>query len=146
MYSHILIATDGSELAQKGVDHGLSLAKALGSKVTVITATDPFPIIYGRKWQPGPQEAKRFEDENREAANQIFSKVKADAEKMGIPMETLHIPNTAAADAILETATDHGCNLIVMSSHGRSGIAKMLLGSQASKVVASSSLPVLVVR
>src|SRR5690606_16291128 len=59
MYTHILVPTDGSEVAQKGVDHALSLAKALGSKVTVITVTEAFPIIYGREWQPGPIEAKR---------------------------------------------------------------------------------------
>ena len=146
MYSHILIPTDGSELAQNGVDHGLSLAKALGSRVTIITATDAFPIIYGREWQPNPEAAKIFEEENSKAAGDIFSKVKASADQVGVDVETLHVPNAIAADAILDAASSLGCNLIVMASHGRTGLAKMLLGSQASKVVSSSTVPVLIVR
>lgn len=146
MYDHILIATDGSELAQKGIDHGLALAKALGSKVTVITATEAFPLIYGREWQPTPELAKSFEEENSAAANEIFAKVKDEATKIGIAVETVHVSEMPASDAILDAAASLGCNLIVMSSQGRSGIAKMLLGSQASRVVSNSSIPVLVVR
>jgi len=146
MYSHILISTDGSELAQKGIEHGLSLAKALGSKVTVITVTDPFPIIYGRTWQPTPELSSRFEEENKNAAAEIFSKVKAIADKVGVAVDTLHIADAPAANAILEAASELECSLIVMSSHGRSGVAKMLLGSQTSKVVSNSSVPVLVIR
>lgn len=146
MYTHILISTDGSELAQKGIDHGLSLAKALGSKVTVITATEPFPIIYGREWQPTPEVAKQFEQENTRAAAAILEKVKADADKVGVPLETVHSSNTFAAEAILDAVKERGCNLIVMSSHGRTGLGKMLLGSQTSKVVSKSEIPVLVVR
>jgi nucleotide-binding universal stress UspA family protein len=146
MYTHILVPTDGSELSQKGVDHALSLAKALGSKVTVITVTDPFPIIYGREWQPGPAEARRFEEENNNAAAAIFAKVRADADRMGVPVETLHVPNQPAGMAIVDASQNLGCNLIVMSSHGRSGLSRMLLGSQTSKVLAHSKVPVLVVR
>jgi len=146
MYTHILISTDGSELAQKGVAHGLSLAKALGSKVLIVTATEPFPIIYGREWQPTPQLAKQFEDESANAAAAILAQVKDDADKIGVPVETVHLVNRVAADAILDAAEKGDCNLIVMSSHGRSGLSKMLLGSQAGKVVAKSLVPVLIVR
>jgi len=146
MYTQILISTDGSELTQKGIDYSLSLAKAMGSKVTVITATEPFPIIYGREWQPTPEVAKHFEQENASAAAAILEKVKADADKVGVPLETVHSASAFAAEAILDAAKERGCNLIVMSSHGRTGLGKMLLGSQTSKVVSRSVLPVLVVR
>ena len=146
MYTHILVPSDGSELAQKGIDHALSLAKALGSKITIVTATEPFPIIYGRAWQPGAMELERFEGENRAAAAEVLSKVKTAAEKMGISADALHIPNRRASTAIVEASQKAGCNLIVMSSHGRSGIVGALLGSQTADVLAHSTVPVLVVR
>src|SRR5690606_29027915 len=112
MYTHILVPTDGSEVAQKGVDHALLLAKALGSKVTVITVTEAFPIIYGREWQPGPIEAKRFEDETSNAAAELFSKIKDAAGKIGVPLDTLHVPNQSSAGAaIVEACSKLGCNL-----------------------------------
>lgn len=146
MYTHILIPTDGSELAQKGIDHALSLAKVLGSKVTIVTATEPFPIIYGREWQPGPAEMARFEKENSDAAAEALSKVQAAAERSGVQAVTRHVPNQRAATAIIETSEREGCNLIVMSSHGRTGIVRAFLGSQTMDVITHSKIPVLVVR
>ena len=147
MYKHILLPTDGSDLAQNGVEHGLALAKALGSRVTVITVTEPFPIIYGRTWDPGPVEAKRFEEENTSAASAIFAKARSAADKIGVSFETLHVANqSSAGTAIVEACPELGCDLIVMSSQGRTGLSRMLLGSQTSKVLTQSSVPVLVVR
>ena len=146
MYTHILVSTDGSELAGKGVSHGLALARALGCKATVITVTQPFPIIYGREWQPTGEAAKSFRDENQRAAEEVLTPVRAQGQELGISVETLHVPEKSAANGILEAAKDLGCDLIVMSSHGRTGISKVLLGSQANKVVAHSSIPVLIVR
>lgn len=146
MYSHILVPTDGSELAQKGVNHALSLAKALGSKVTIITATEPFPKVYGDGWAPGPDDYKRFEEDNRKAAANLLEGIKADTLKMGLSADIVHVADATAATAILETAERLQCNLIVMSSHGRRGIIRMLLGSQTSEVLAHSPVPVLVVR
>lgn len=146
MYTHILIPTDGSELAQKGVDHALSLAKALGSKVTVITASEPYPRVYGDGWTPGPEDYKRFEEETARAAAGLLAKVKAAADRMGVSAATEYVPNANAASAITDAAERLGCNLVVMSSHGRRGIVRMLLGSQTSEVLAHSTVPVLVVR
>ena len=146
MYSHILISTDGSDVSRKGVEHGLALAKALGSKATIITATEPFPIVYGRTWNPTPEAAKSFEQENRRAADDIFAKVTARAEELGLAVDTLHVPNSPASAAILDKAAELGCDLIVMASHGRTGLNKLLLGSQTNIVVTASKIPVLVVR
>jgi nucleotide-binding universal stress UspA family protein len=146
MYTHILVPTDGSELAQNGVDHALSLAKALGSKVTVITATEPFPFIYSDGWVPSEEDVRQFEERQEQGAAETLAKVKAQADGMGVPADTVHAPKDKAASAIVETAQRLGCNLIVMSSHGRRGIVRMLLGSQASEVLANSTVPVLVVR
>lgn len=147
MYSHILISTDGSELAQNGVDHGLSLAKALGSKVLIVTVTEPFPAtLLARHGGWGAGDHERFNAENREFANSILAAAKASAEKLGLAVETIHVADASPAGAIVDAAGKHGCNLIVMASHGRRGIRRALLGSQTSEVLATASIPVLVVR
>jgi nucleotide-binding universal stress UspA family protein len=146
MYTHILVPTDGSELAQKGVDHALSLAKGLGSKVTVITVTPPFPRVYGSGWVPSDTDMERYDAENKKAAEALLGAVRASAERLGITPDTVHATSTSPATAIVEESERVGANLIVMSSHGRRGIARMLVGSQTSEVLANSNLPVLVVR
>ncbi|OQM73417.1 universal stress protein [Manganibacter manganicus] len=146
MYKHILIATDGSEMAQKGVDHGLSLAKNLDAKVVVVTVTEPFPIYAGEGWALGPGDFERYDADQIKFANEILSPIKAFAEKVGLKADVLHVPDARAAGAIVDTAQKFECNLIVMASHGRRGIKRLLLGSQTSEVLATSIVPVLVVR
>ena len=147
MYTHILISTDGSEFAQTGIDHGLSLAKALGSKVTIVTATEPYPIPVGTAaWVITPSEITSYAEDRKKDAEELLAKIKASAEKMGVEVDTVHVPNTHAAAAILETAQNASCNLIVMASHGRRGVKRLLLGSQAAEVISNSPVPVLLVK
>lgn len=147
MYTHILISTDGSKLAQRGVDHGLSLAMQLGSKVTVVVVTEPLPIlaIGGGEWAPWPGDLKGYETSQAEFAEGLLSAIKASARKMGLEVNTAHVPNSHPASAIVDIAQKLGCNLIVMASHGWRGIKKVLLGSQTSEVLATATVPVLVV-
>jgi nucleotide-binding universal stress UspA family protein len=149
MYSNILLSTDGSDVAKKGVEHGIALAKALNAKVTVITVTEPFPIDYGSGhasgWIPTQQEFDSFDAAHRERASKMLDEVRAMAEQIGISAELLHIPNAHPATAIIETAKSRGCDLIVMGSHGRRGLRKLILGSQTSEVLVDGSVPVLVV-
>ncbi|WP_425905560.1 universal stress protein [Nitrobacter sp. TKz-YC02] len=147
MYDHILISTDGSELAQKGVDHGLSLADETGSKVTIITVTgqSPVPSISASGWGMAGMDPDRLEDANTRHAKDILSAAKAAAEEMGLMVETLHIPSASPAAAIVDAAKTHGCDLIVMASHGYRGIKRALLGSQTAEVIATAHIPVLVV-
>lgn len=146
MYKHILITTDGSELARKGVDHGLSLAKNLDARVTVVTVTEPFPIYAGEGWALGPGDFERYDADQLKFAHELLDPIKADAAKLGVPCETRHVPGRRPAEAILDVAADQGCSLIVMASHGRRGLGRLLLGSQTSEVVSHSPIPVLVVR
>jgi nucleotide-binding universal stress UspA family protein len=149
MYNHILIATDGSDLAQRGVDHGLSLAKALGSKVTILTATEPFPIqggAIGSGWIASPTDYERYDQGQKEFAASVLSAARNIAGKQGVKVETLHVADVHPATAILEAVASRDCDLIVMASHGRRGIGRLLLGSQTSEVLAHSHTPVLVVR
>jgi nucleotide-binding universal stress UspA family protein len=149
MYKHILISTDGSDVAQKGVDHGLSLAKALGAKVTIVTVTERFPIradVTGVGWVSGPNEMADYNAGQKQWADRVLAGAKASADKLGVAAETLHVPDALPAEAIIETAKSSGCSLIAMASHGRRGLGRLLLGSQTSEVLAHSPVPVLVVR
>ena len=146
MYKHILISTDGSEVAQKGVDHGLPLAKSLGAKVTVVTVTERFPVHAGPDWIPGPTEIADWDARQKEWATKVLADVKAAAGRLGVNAETAHVPEAQPAEAIIATANKRHCDLIVMASHGRRGLRRLLLGSQTSEVLVSSSVPVLVVR
>ncbi|MDW6024237.1 universal stress protein [Mesorhizobium sp. BAC0120] len=150
MYSHILISTDGSEVAQKGVDHGLSLAKALGARVTIIMVTERFPIYASAgiagTWVPGPEEISQYDAAQKGIAQKTLAAVEAEAKKLGVQAETVHVPDAYPAEAIVELAKARDCNLIVMASHGRRGLRKLVLGSQTSEVLTNSPVPVLVVR
>ena len=150
MYANILLSTDGSDVAKKGVKHGIDLAKALNAKVTVITVTEPFPVDYGSGhaagWIPSQEEFDRFDAACKERADKVLDEARAMAEQIGISAKLLHIPNAHPATAIIETAKSGGCDLIVMGSHGRRGLRKLLLGSQTSEVLVGGSVPVLVVQ
>jgi nucleotide-binding universal stress UspA family protein len=150
MYAHILLSTDGSDVARKGLEHGLALAKVLNAKVTVITVTEPLPVDYGSGhasgWIPSPEEVDRFDAACKERAGIVLEEARAVAGQIGISPELLHIPNAHPATAIIDTAKSGGCDLIVMASHGRRGLRKLFLGSQTSEVLADGNVPVLVVR
>ena len=145
MYKHILIATDGSDLALKAVDQGLALAKALNAKATAITVSEPWTTVAtGEMAMAFPID--EYEKGCAEAAAKILGVVAKRAEKAGVACQTLHVKDQFAAEGIVETAKLKGCDLIVMASHGRRGISRLLLGSQANSVVTHSEIPVLICR
>jgi nucleotide-binding universal stress UspA family protein len=146
MYKHILIPTDGSEVAQKGVDHSLALAKALGAKVTFISVAEPLPIYTE---MDGTMAAFAYDDyaaSQKAAAEKILRAEKDAAVRLGVEAETLFLDNTLPAGAIMEVAKARNCDLIAMSSHGRRGLSRLILGSVTAEVLASSPVPVLVIR
>ena len=150
MYANILLSTDGSDVARKGVEHGIGLAKAMNAKVTVITVTVPFPVDYGSGhatpgWIPKQQDVDSFNAAWKERAGKVLDEARTMAEQIGMSVELLHVPNAHPATTIIETAKSRGCDLIVMGSHGRRGLRKLFLGSQTSEVLADGSVPVLVV-
>jgi nucleotide-binding universal stress UspA family protein len=149
MYANILLSTDGSDVARKGVEHGIALAKALNAKATIVTVTEALPIDYGggldSGWVPSQEEIDSFDAACRERSGKVLDQARAMAERSGMSVELLHVPNSHPATAIVETAKSRGCDLIVMASHGRRGLRKLFLGSQTSEVLANGSVPVLVV-
>ena len=149
MYANILLSTDGSDVAKKGVKYGMALAKGLTVKVTVITVTEPQPVDYGSGhaagWIPTQEEIESFDTACKEHAGKVLDEARAMAEQIGISAELLHVPNAYPATAIIETARSRGSDLIVMASHGRRGIRRLFLGSQTSEVLADGGVPVVVV-
>jgi nucleotide-binding universal stress UspA family protein len=145
MYTNILLSTDGSDVASKGVRHGFALAKALNAKVTVISVTEPLPGP-ASAWVPPQEMVDRYAIACKEYAGKVLDEARAMAEQIGISAELLHVSNAHPAAAIIELAMARGCDLIVMASHGRGGLGKLLLGSETSKVLADGRVPVLVVR
>ena len=145
MYTNILIATDGSEVSDKAVGQGLSLARALGAKVTVVTVTEGFrSAISGEMVVTHPKD--EFEKNASSAANTVLARAVEVARKVGIDAQTLHVKDHYPSDGIIDAAKRTGADLIVMASHGRRGISRMLLGSEANKVVTLSTVPVLICR
>ncbi|CAM5501993.1 Universal stress protein F OS=Afipia felis OX=1035 GN=uspF PE=3 SV=1 [Afipia felis] len=148
MYEHILVSSDGSELAQRGVDHGLKLAKLLGSRMTAVTVTEPLGgqfAFASDLWAPTQDEIATYDKTQAAIAKRILDQIRQDAEAAGVPIETIHIPWRMPASALMEIAQQQGCDLIVMSSHGRTGLTRAMLGSQTTLVASSSNVPVLVV-
>lgn len=148
MYKHILIATDGSELAAKGLAHGGQLAKHVGAKVTIVTVTEPWSALeMATLAHSGHSDIiQDFEKAAREQATRILDAAVKALEGAGVEVDTVHIADSHPAEGILRAAKEKGCDLIVMASHGRRGIRRLVLGSQTTEVVAHSEIPVLVIR
>jgi nucleotide-binding universal stress UspA family protein len=145
VFKHLLIATDGSELADKAVEKGLTLSKQLGAKVTIVTVTEPWTAaVTGEMGLAFPIE--EYEEGCAANAAKILTAAEAMAKSSGASYETLHIKNSFPAEGIVEAAKARSCDLIVMASHGRRGLSRMLLGSQANEVLTHSAIPVLIWR
>lgn len=148
MYKNILIATDGSELATKALEHGLELAKRESAEVTIVTVTEPWSALEmaekARERQPNP--VAEFEALAVEAANRILGAAAEHASALGVCCECLHVKDKHPAEGIISTAKHKGIDLIVMGSHGRRGFRRVLLGSQSYEVLTLCTVPALIVR
>jgi nucleotide-binding universal stress UspA family protein len=145
MYRHILIPTDGSKLAEKAVKHGLAMAQALNARATVLTVSAPFNMLV---FEPGMISDTQDEYEQYVAvcAAKYLDAAKQAASTAGVSCDTVHAQHAHPYKAIIDMATQKGCDLIVMASHGRRGISAVVLGSETVKVLTHSAIPVLVVR
>lgn len=146
MYKHILIATDGSEPSRAAGRSGLQLAKSLNAEVLVVTVSRPYKAAFalgGVDVMPSGDEYDKICQEN---ATSILAAVGKEAIALGVPCMTKHIVDDYEWKAIIEVAESRKCDLIHMGSHGRSGLAALILGSQTQTVLAHSKIPVLVYR
>jgi nucleotide-binding universal stress UspA family protein len=145
MYKHILIATDGSSLASRGVEHGVGLAKALNAKVSLLTVSERFHV-FSLDAEQLEETSSTFKEHMKDQALRTLSEAAKIAEATGVDATQIHLENDEPYQAIIRTAEGRQCDLIVMASHGRGGVSAMLLGSETMKVLTHSNIPVLVVR
>jgi len=148
MYGRILIATDGSELASKAIVHGINLAKQLNATVCIATVTEAWSSSdLARAARRGNQNPiGQYEEMVTAAAAHILEGAAQVAKAAGVSSETLHVRDQHPAEGIIAAAKNKACDLIVMASHGRRGLGRLLLGSQAYEVLTHSKVPALIVR
>ena len=144
MYKRILVPTDGSEITAKAVRQAIDLARLTGAELITLSAKEPFP--YGAISEMQPTPPQEFFDAQDRIANQRVSGVLEAAQASGVSCKALTIEALHPWEAICEQAQSQGCDLIVMASHGRRGVAALLLGSETQKVLTHATIPVLVVR
>lgn len=146
MYKHILLPTDGSALSEVAISNGLRFAKAIGAKVTGFYAMSERPIESFEDFAPVDTKAPAFEEIAKQEAQRYLSVVANKAREIGVQCETVAVAHAAPHWAIIQTAADKGCDLIVMASHGRKGITGELIGSETARVITHCKIPVLVYR
>ncbi|NMG14665.1 universal stress protein [Aromatoleum bremense] len=147
MFKHILVPTDGSPLSESTVARAVLFAKDAGARITFFYAQPDFPMpIYGEGALIDPTTPEQFAKSAEEEARKILGKAKALADSEGVAADTDTIVNEVPYEAVIDAAKRHGCDLIFMASHGRRGIAGLLLGSETQKVLTHSNIPVLVYR
>jgi nucleotide-binding universal stress UspA family protein len=145
MFTHVLLPTDGSHLSRAAIEKGVQLAKAVKAKITGITVVsqEQYFLYQTDITLQVKEETARLR--RKEAARRLeeLQKIAAQA---GVPCETVCEASDHPYESIVAAAATHGCDLIVMASHGRRGVAGVLLGSETQKVLTHSKIPVLVVR
>ena len=144
MYRHILIPTDGSALSEMAIEHGMALAASTKAKVTVLTVSAPFNAVTA---VPGITEsAAEYKERAALLAATYLAVAHGAATAAKVPCEGLHVEHDHPYRAIIDTAAMRGCDVIVMASHGRGGMAAVVLGSETLKVLTHSAIPVMVFR
>lgn len=141
MYRHILAPTDGSELSYAAIEHAVALAKAVKAKLTVITVSIPY-YTYAAE----PEFIEAYQESSAKLAMQNLEVAKIIAANSKVACDTIRVENAQPYQGIIDTAKERECDLIVMASHGRRGVAAIVLGSETVKVLTHSTVPVLVVR
>jgi nucleotide-binding universal stress UspA family protein len=144
MYQRILVPTDGSDITAKAVQTAIGLARKLGAQLFTISVKEPFPYSAISEMQPTPPQ-EFFDAQERIAAGRVQQVVDA-ARVADLPCEAHTLEALHPWEAIVDHARLQGCDLIVMASHGRRGMASLLLGSETQKVLTHTTIPVLIVR
>ncbi len=146
MFKNILIPTDGSEQSQHAISMGVELAKLHGAAVTGIHVIPDYHLLIAYEGAFDPVTEERIEEEAKARADTYLSYIRDAAAQAGVPCSTACETSDHPYDAILRTAEANHCDLILMTSHGRKGLAAVLLGSETRKVLTHTKVPVLVVR
>ena len=147
MYKRILVATDGSELSAKAVEHAIGLAKIHGAELLALKVTQ---LRHDEHWEGGllNDPVARSEQDKRWSDNSqtVVDAVAASAQAAGVKVTGITEKSNYVADTVIAVAKKNACDLIVMASHGRRGLTSVLIGSETQHVLTHSHIPVLVLR
>lgn len=147
MYQRILVATDGSNLSQKAVTHAIELADITGAELLALKVVPRYPLTYFEGGMTvAMSEVNRIEKEWVTEALESLNAVKSAAQMKAVKVKVLTVKSDLVAESIMATAKRSKCGLIVMASHGRKGIKRLLLGSETHQVLTHSTIPVLILR
>ena len=147
MYQRILVATDGSDLSRTAVSSAVGLAAAVGAELVALYVVPRYPVSY---FEGGitisVQDIARTEKQWSDKGQAVVEEVKNEAQAKGVKATAVVVQSDLVAESIMAAATKHNCDLVVMASHGRKGIKRVLLGSETQHVLTHSTVPVLVLR
>ena len=147
MFRNIMVPTDGSALSRKAIKKAVALAKTTGARVTGFHVAPGYNFnVYAEYIPPDFILPRDFEAQAKKVATRHLESIKKECGASGVPCATYHVCSDFPADAIVKAAKKYKCDLIAMASHGRSGLTKLLIGSETQKVLANTSIPVLVLR
>jgi len=144
MFKHILLATDGSPSSEHAAQMAIGLSRSHGAQLTVVFVADPFPYMGIGEMNPLGYQA--YTAAAQEVSARAFTHVAELAGEAGVGMQARLVENVQAHKGVLQVAQDEAVDLIVVGSHGRSGIERLVMGGVAHKIVAQSTRPVLVAR
>ncbi len=147
MYKRILVATDGSDLSNTAVSSAIELAAAIGAELVALYVVPRYPVSY---FEGGitisVEDIARTEKQWSDKGQAVVDAVQEQARAQGVTAKAVVAQSDLVAESIMSAATKHGCDLVVMASHGRKGIKRVLLGSETQHVLTHSTVPVLVLR
>ena len=147
MYKKILVATDGSELSAKATTAAIDLAKLANAELLALTVVQHYvENYYEGALTLNPERTREVETEWRAKGQKLVDAVRAQAEAQGVRCTAQVVKGTLVGEALIDTARDQNCDLIVMASHGRRGVSRLLMGSETQHVLTNSHIPVLVLR
>ena len=145
MFKHLLLPTDGSQLSEAAVRKGIEFAKGIHARVTGLNVMPEFHVLTYRT-EMLEDTKDQFANDCRAHAEQYLAVIAAAASEAGVACDTVAATSDHPYEAIIKTAGDKGCDLIMMASHGRRGVQGLLIGSETQKVLTHSRIPVLVYR
>lgn len=147
MYQRILIATDGSDISKTAVTSAIELASVVGAELLALYVVPRYPVSY---FEGGItisiDDIARTEKQWSDKGQAVVDAVQLEAKAQGVTAKALVVQSDLVAESIISAAKKHGCDLVVMASHGRKGVKRILLGSETQHVLTHSTVPVLVLR
>jgi nucleotide-binding universal stress UspA family protein len=147
LYHHLLVPSDGTQLSLRALDQALALAKALGAQLTLLHVQPPLPVpLVGMGDMLDPATVDSLSKTAERESERILQDAEAAARAAGLAIRTEVVKQDLPYRAIVEAAKRHGCDLIVMASHGRKGLSGLLIGSETQRVLLHAPISVLVVR